>query len=39
MAVVIGVSNKIATIALSGEAAQSKVLEVPFDFIWKHAHL
>jgi hypothetical protein len=39
MAVVIGVSKKIATIVLSGEAVQSKVLEVPFDFVRKHAHL
>ena len=39
LAVVIDVSNNVATIALSGENAQTKVLEVPFDFVRDHSHL
>ena len=39
LAVVIDVSRDVATIALSGEVAQAKVLEVPFSFVNQHARI
>jgi len=37
VAVVIAVSSTTATIALQGEVAQAKVLDVPFSFVREHA--
>jgi len=36
---VIGVSKDVATIMLSGEVSQTKVLDVPFSFVRQHARL
>jgi len=36
---VIGVSKDVATIMLSGEVSQTKVMDVPFSFVRQHSRL